>query len=73
MSDMLREELERVGPYPDPADLEAVVRHVLTVYEDQSDDRELVTATRGVYGRHAWTGLTWGNLRDLAARAGIEV
>jgi hypothetical protein len=47
-----------------PAD---ALRHTLAICSDHPDDDMAVTATSGVYGSGVRTGLTWGDLRALAA------
>ncbi len=56
-------------PGDDPV---ARLRHTLDVYakDNVPDDRYVVEATRGIYGDHEVTGLTWGDLRVLADRLG---
>lgn len=57
-------------PHPgdDPV---ARLRHVLDVFgDDAEDDRWVLTATHGVYGKNERTGLTFGDLRALAERLG---
>lgn len=44
------------------------LRHTIDVYADEPDHGMAVVATNGVYGRSVRTGLTWGDLRALAAQ-----
>lgn len=60
----LQETIDQIGPRP--SNLMERLEHTLRVYEDTSDNERLVTATHNVYDRDVWTGLTWGDLRDLA-------
>ena len=64
----LEEEYERIGPAPADDPL-ARLEHTLRAYEDTPDDEHVVTATFNVYGNKVWTGITWGDLRALAAGA----
>ena len=52
--------------HPDPAD---AVAHTLSVFADTPDSKFIVTASSNVYGEKVVTGLTWGDLRRLAAAA----
>lgn len=55
-----------LGPVPTtPAE---ALAHVVKVYADTPDDREMVMATSNVYGDRVRTGLTMGDLRALNAR-----
>jgi hypothetical protein len=54
-----------------PATAEEALAHVLKVYEGEPDDRLVVEATNGIYGQGVRTGLTFGDLRALAARLDI--
>ena len=51
--------------YPDP--LWEPVAHTLAVYADTPDEAYVIVATSNVYGKGVTTGLTWGDLRRLAA------
>ncbi|BCM70874.1 hypothetical protein EASAB2608_06208 [Streptomyces sp. EAS-AB2608] len=63
---------EAISEYGDaPATAEGALVHVLKVYEGESDDRMVVEATNGIYGQGVRTGLTFGDLRALAARLGL--
>lgn len=57
-------------PHPgdDPG---ARLRHTLDVYADRADDTFLAEASRNLYGQGEVTGLTWGDLRAIAAQIGV--
>jgi len=51
-----------------PQDPTAALQHTLDLYADQPGDAMVIVATSNVYGPGVKTGLTWGDLRALAAR-----
>ncbi|NED31083.1 hypothetical protein [Streptomyces sp. SID8499] len=68
MDRICREAMEQYGAAPADA-LEALV-HVLKVHSDEPDSRLMIEATNGIYGNGVRTGLTMGDLREIAARLG---
>lgn len=59
-----RDAIEKYGPAPTtPAE---ALAHVLAIYADDADDREVINATSNIYGPGVRTGLTMGDLRALA-------
>jgi hypothetical protein len=66
MDRIRREAMEQYGDAP--ATAAEALAHVLKVYIDEPDSRLLVEATNGIYGDGVRTGLTIGDLRELAAR-----
>lgn len=70
MDRVRREAMEQYGDAPAGA-LEALA-HVLKVYADEHDSRLMIEATNNVYGRGLRTGLTMGDLREIAARLGVH-
>ena len=63
---------EAIDQYGDaPATAEEALAHVLKVFAGEPDDRLMVEATSGIYGQGVRTGLTFGDLRALAARLGL--
>lgn len=42
--------------------------HTLDAYQDSPDTDAVIIATSGMYGRGVRTGLTWGDLRAIAAK-----
>lgn len=52
-------------PHPGDDPL-ARLGHVLELFADQPDDEWAVTATSNAYSDGERTGLTWGDLRDIA-------
>ncbi|WP_435643902.1 hypothetical protein ACR9VJ_26605 [Streptomyces sp. H49] len=54
-----------------PTTAEEALAHVLKVFADTPDDRLMIEATIGIYGQGVRTGLTFGDLRALAARLGL--
>lgn len=67
MTETYEAERKRIGPLPSDDPVERL-RHVLHVFEFEDDAREVLTATRNVYGRGHWTGITLGDLREIARR-----
>jgi hypothetical protein len=65
-----REAMEQYGE--EPADALEALAHVLKVYVEEHDSRLMVEATNNVYGTGVRTGLTMGDLREIAARLGIR-
>lgn len=66
MNRIRREAMDQYGDAPaTPAE---ALAHVLAVYADEPDNRLIIEATNGIYGDRVRTGLTMGDLRDLAAR-----
>jgi hypothetical protein len=65
--DSLKDERARIGEAPsdDPVDR---LRHTLRVFEELDDEAEVLTATRNVYGDRYWTGITFGDLRQILDR-----
>jgi DNA-binding CsgD family transcriptional regulator len=55
---------------PDDDDPVEKLAHVVDIYEDLSDSREVITATVNIYGKGVTTGLTMGDLRKLLRRFG---
>lgn len=66
MDRIRREAMEQYGD--EPADALEALAHVLKVYTDEPDGQMLIEATNGVYGDRVRTGLTLGDLREIAAR-----
>lgn len=66
MDRIRREAMDKFGVAPSTA-VEALA-HVLTVHADEPDDHLMVTATNGIYGAGVRTGLTMGDLRQIAAQ-----
>ncbi|WP_333758811.1 hypothetical protein [Streptomyces sp. ISBFB 2968] len=64
-----REAMEQYGD--EPADALEALTHVLKVYADEHDSRLMIEATNGIYGNGVRTGLTIGDLREIAARLGV--
>lgn len=60
-------ELDRIGPAPghDPVDR---LRHTLKAFEEVPNEDVVLTATSNVYGSGVWTGVTWGDLREILRR-----
>ncbi|MER6605975.1 hypothetical protein ABT282_08665 [Streptomyces sp. NPDC000927] len=56
-----------------PFTLAQSLAHTLDVYSDAPDGRMVVTATSGVFGDGVVTGLSFGDLRELARKLNIEV
>lgn len=65
MTKQAAETRDRLGPAP-ATPVEALV-HTLRTYEDSPDGDFALIATGGIYGEGVRTGLTWGDLRALAA------
>ena len=61
----LREEFR--AAHPDPSD---PVAHTLSVYAGEPDEAFVIVASGNIYGEGVRTGLTWGDLRRLAAQNG---
>lgn len=57
-------------PHPgtDPA---ARLRHTLDLYAGQPDAEMAILATSNAYPDGGQTGVTWGDLRAIAARLGV--
>lgn len=70
MDRIRREAMEKYGDEPSGA-LEALA-HVLKVLADESDSLMVVQATSGIYGDRVQTGLTLGDLREIAAQLGAS-
>ena len=51
--------------HPDPAD---ALAHTLSIYAATPADEFIVVASSNVYGKDIRTGLTWGDLRRIAAQ-----
>jgi hypothetical protein len=70
--DMNQESARIREQHPHPgADPAARLRHTLDLFgDDARDDKFVVVATSGIYGRGETTGLTWGDLRAIAQRVG---
>jgi hypothetical protein len=66
MDRIRREAMEQYGDAP--ANAAEALAHVLAVYADEPDDRMVIEATNNIYGQGVRTGLTMGDLRELAAR-----
>lgn len=61
------EQALNLWPTPPTNPLEAL-RHTLDIYDGQvSDSGYVCIATSNVYGHGIRTGLTWGDLRNIAA------
>lgn len=56
-----------IAAHPDPSD---PVAHTLSVYAEEPDEAFVIVATGNIYGDGVQTGLTWGDLRRLAAQNG---
>lgn len=70
MNDREKHEYAQKHPHPgtDPV---ARLRHTLDVFgPDVNDDEFVVRATGGIYSDGETTGLTWGDLKALAALIG---
>ena len=70
MDRIRREAMEQYGD--EPADALEALAHVLKVYADEDDARLMVEATNGIYGDGIRTGLTRGDLREIANRLGVS-
>jgi len=55
-----------IREHPRPVTARESLLHTLEIYAGMGDDTTLVTATTGIYGKGAVTGLTLGDLRKLA-------
>ncbi|WP_428956208.1 hypothetical protein [Streptomyces sp. cg35] len=66
MNRIRREVMDQYGDAP--ANTAEALAHVLKVYADEPDDRLMVEATNGIYDDGVRTGLTMGDLREIAAR-----
>ncbi|WP_055566039.1 hypothetical protein [Streptomyces atriruber] len=64
MSD--RERHEFIEQHPRPTNPVEALAHTLQLFEELDDDRLLVQATSGMYGKGERTGLTMGDLREIA-------
>jgi hypothetical protein len=53
---------------PAPTSLAERLAHTVSLFPDEPDGRFAVMATHGIYGPGVTTGLTWGDLRELARR-----
>jgi hypothetical protein len=63
----LNEELRRIGPVPGHDPVERL-RHTLAAYAESQNEERVLTATHNVYGRDVWTGITFGDLREILRR-----
>lgn len=65
--DSFREKVKELGPPPghDPVDR---LRHTLHAFDDTANEERVLTATSNVYGRDSWTGITYGDLREILRR-----
>lgn len=70
MDRIRREAMEQYGD--EPADALEALAHVLKVYADEHDSRLMIEATNNIYGQRVRTGLTMGDLRQLADRLGLS-
>lgn len=61
-----RERFEFIEQHPMPTNPVEALAHTLAVYEELDDDRQMVQATSGIYGPGVRTGLTMGDLREIA-------
>lgn len=60
---------EVLNAWPTPPDNPTdALKHVLSLFDDTPDDDFVVVATSGIYGPGVRTGLTWGDLRAIAAK-----
>jgi len=66
MDRIRREVMEQYGD--EPADALEALAHVLKVFADEDDSSLVVEATNNIYGQGVRTGLTMGDLREIAAR-----
>jgi hypothetical protein len=66
MDRIRREAMVQYGA--EPADALEALAHVLRVFADEPDARLMVEATNGIYGNGVRTGLTMGDLREIAAQ-----
>jgi len=66
MNRIRREAMEQYGDAP--ADAIEALTHVLKVYADEPDSRLMIEATNNIYGQGVRTGLTMGDLREIATR-----
>jgi hypothetical protein len=62
-----RSAAEARAKYPDPKN---GLAHTLAVFADEPDESFVVVATGNIYGPGIRTGLTWGELRRVAAEVG---
>lgn len=69
MDRIRREAMEQYGE--EPTDGLEALGHVLRVYADENDSRLMIEATNNIYGQGVRTGLTIGDLRDIASRLGV--
>lgn len=69
MDRIRREAMEQYGD--EPADALEALAHVLKVHAGTSDGQMMVQATSGIYGDGVQTGLTMGDLREIANRLGL--
>lgn len=68
MSNLARDTIaNHLHPGNDPI---ARLRHALDIYTDAPDDRIVIQATSGIYSSGEITGLTFGDLRAIAAQIG---
>ncbi len=61
-----RERREFAEKHPLPTTAVESLAHVLEMFAELPDDQLMIQATSGVYGPGVRTGLTLGNLRELA-------
>ncbi|SOE25699.1 hypothetical protein [Streptomyces sp. OK228] len=61
-----RERREFADKHPEPSDAREALAHVLDLFSELPDDQLMIQATSGVYGPGVRTGLTMGDLRELA-------
>ncbi|QES45175.1 hypothetical protein DEJ49_33070 [Streptomyces venezuelae] len=52
--------------HPQPTNPVEALAHTLAVLGELPDDKTVVQATSGVYGKGVRTGLTMGDLREIA-------
>lgn len=65
MSDLTAETLA-IWPEPPTTPVESLL-HTVRLYDTEPDEKDAVIATSGIYGPDVRTGLTWGDLRAIAA------
>ena len=64
-----RRDYEFIAQHPHPGDDPVTcLAHVLDLFAESPDDEFVVIATSSIYGDGEKTGLTWADLRALAAR-----
>jgi hypothetical protein len=63
----LDQELRRIGPAPGHDPVERL-QHTLKAYAESQNEERVLTATQNVYGPDVWTGITFGDLREILRR-----